>query len=680
MRRKRGKLHELNRLLRGAADTTFNAAGAEPPAFPPNVRYVVTLDADTRLPRDAVRRLIGKMAHPLNRPRLDEDGRRVVDGYAILQPRITPSMPLDEEASFYGQAFSNAAGIDPYAGAASDVYQDLFGEGIYTGKGIYDIDAFETALAARVPDNTLLSHDLFEGSFARAGLASDIEFVEEFPSRYDIAVKRQHRWARGDWQLLPWIARWAAGGADALEPLARAKMLDNIRRTLTAPLTFAAIVVGWAGPLPVAIAWSAMVVAALALPGFVPVAASLIARRPSSARRGGLWILASDARQAGAHALLRLVFLADQTFVAGDAILRSLFRVYVSRRNLLEWVTAAQDGASPQPGPLELGRRMAGGVFLASAAGAGALFAAPHCWPVAAPFVALWWAAPYVAFAGGRSRQSSPPPTESEARALRLIARRTWRYFETFATPAGSMLPPDNFQQSPKPVVAHRTSPTNLGMHLLSALAARDFGWAGQKQTVERLELSLQAMARLKRFRGHFYNWYDTTIMDVLEPAYVSTVDSGNLAGNLIVVANACREWLEGPVAAAQIAAGLGDTLMLAHEALADLRRDSGQEQAELEKQFDLIAREIAPGRDAVMLESLQPLAARADAIARQIGDPIAGDLMFWTQTFVAAIESHLADARDRAGALAPRLAALEKSAREMALAMQFDFLMDPER
>ena len=244
--RKRGKLHELNRLLRGAPDTTFIAVDGRPPAVPPDIRYVITLDADTRLPRDAARRLVGKMAHPLNRPRFDAATGHVLEGYAVLQPRVAPSLPMGREGSLFQRVFSSASGIDPYAAAVSDVYQDLFGVGSYAGKGIYDVDAFEAALADRVPEGTLLSHDLFEGTFARAGLVSDIEVVEEFPSRYDVAAARQHRWARGDWQLLPWMLGRpdAAGdnrGSGTLPLIALWKMLDNLRRTLSAPASVAAL-------------------------------------------------------------------------------------------------------------------------------------------------------------------------------------------------------------------------------------------------------------------------------------------------------------------------------------------------------------------------------------------------------------------------------------------------------
>ena len=258
--RKRGKLTELNRLLRGAEDTTFLA----PPALPAGIRYVITLDADTRLPRETVRRLIGKMAHPLNRPRLDTALGRVVEGYGILQPRVTPALPVGREGSLFLRVFSSATGIDPYAAAVSDVYQDLFGEGTYTGKGIYDVDAFEAAMAGRVPESALLSHDLFEGIFARAGLASDVEVVEDFPARYDVAALRHHRWARGDWQLLPWILGRGPQRADrrprgGVPAIGRWKMLDNLRRSLSPPSVVVALIAGWALPLQDAAVWTGFI-------------------------------------------------------------------------------------------------------------------------------------------------------------------------------------------------------------------------------------------------------------------------------------------------------------------------------------------------------------------------------------------------------------------------------------
>ena len=278
--RKRGKLHELNQLLRGATDTTFVSTAQQSCVVPADVRYVVTLDADTRLPRDTVRRLIGKMAHPLNRPRFDADAGRVVEGYAVLQPRVTPSLPIGREGSLFQRVFSGMSGIDPYAAAVSDVYQDMFGEGSYAGKGIYEVDPFEAAVAGRVSDSTLLSHDLFEGVFARAGLASDVEVVDEFPARYDVAALRHHRWARGDWQLLPWIlGRGPVASEDrkrgAIPAIGRWKMLDNLRRTLSAPAAVLALLVGWTLSFEAAAIWTFFVLATIVLPTLIPVVAAV---------------------------------------------------------------------------------------------------------------------------------------------------------------------------------------------------------------------------------------------------------------------------------------------------------------------------------------------------------------------------------------------------------------------
>ena len=273
--RKRGKLHELNRLLRGATDTSFVATGAVAPS---GIRYVITLDADTRLPRGAVDRLVGTMAHPLNRPRLDPGRRRVVEGYAVLQPRVTPPLP-GREGSFFQRLSSGPAGIDPYAAAVSDVYQDLWGEGSYTGKGIYDVDAFEAALAGRVPENALLSHDLFEGVFARAGLVTDVELFESAPSHFGVAAARQHRWARGDWQLLPWIL------GSRIPVIGRWKMLDNLRRTASAPAAFLTLVVAWVMPGTSPMVWSAFVLATVAVPPLLPVLGGLIPRGRGISKR-----------------------------------------------------------------------------------------------------------------------------------------------------------------------------------------------------------------------------------------------------------------------------------------------------------------------------------------------------------------------------------------------------------
>ncbi|HMA06635.1 MAG TPA: glycosyl transferase, partial [Ramlibacter sp.] len=451
--RKRGKLHELNRLLRGATDTSFVAVGAAL-QVPAQVRYVITLDADTRLPRDAALRLIGKMAHPLNRPRFDQARQRVVGGYGILQPRVTPSLPVGREGSLYQRLFSAPGGIDPYAAAASDVYQDLFGEGSYTGKGIYDVDAFEAALAGRVPPNTLLSHDLFEGIFARAGLASDVEVIEEFPARYDVAAKRQHRWTRGDWQLLPWVLR--AGAAHrGLPPVGLGKVLDNLRRSLAAPMLLATLALGWLAPLHAAVTATLLVLAAMTIPAFLAPLLALVPRRSGIHLARHLRVVAGDLRLASLQTFFSLALLPDQTVRMADAIVRTLVRLAFTRRHLLEWTTAAQSARAPRLDVRGFYQQMVGGVALGVLVPAGALLVAPATWPAMLPLALLWLAAPALAAWASRSPrdQQHAALAPAQALALRLIARRTWRFFETFVTPAEHMLPPDNFQEDPAPAI-----------------------------------------------------------------------------------------------------------------------------------------------------------------------------------------------------------------------------------
>jgi len=700
--RKRGKLHELNRLLRGADDTTFMAIGGRPLVPPPGVRYVITLDSDTRLPRETVRRLVGKMAHPLNHPRFDATTGRIVEGYAVLQPRVTPSLPIGREGSLFQRIFSSMSGIDPYAAAVSDVYQDLFGEGSYAGKGIYDVDAFEAALDGRVPESTLLSHDLFEGTFARAGLASDIEVVEEFPSRYDVAAARQHRWARGDWQLLPWIfgrgdAFLGNRGTSALPLIGLWKMLDNLRRTLSAPASVMALLAGWTLSLHSAAVWTCFILSTIAVPTLLPVLAAIVPRRARVTARSHLRALGADLWLALSQTALAVTFLAHQAWSMTDAIGRTLFRLFVSRRHLLEWVTAAYAKVSPRLSLLGFYRLMAGGVVIGIIAAIAVWCAGGDAWPVAAPMVVLWTASPAVA------RWTSLSPlvagrlliSEADTRALRLIARRTWRYFETFVTVADHMLPPDNFQEDPTPVLAHRTSPTNLGLYLLSAVSARDFGWTGTTDTIECLEATLATMSGLQRFRGHFYNWYDTGDLRPLDPRYVSSVDSGNLAGHLIAVANACQEWIGRPLAASRLFAGIEDALGLAREAirkLPDNRRMQFITEHELDDALDVLG--AALGRDHSLPEELpaqlMDLAHQAatvvdiaQTLAGERGDEDGIEVLFWAQATKRSIDSHLLDVTQTAAIaqmLNRRLAALESTARSMAEAMEFGFLFDQSR
>jgi cyclic beta-1,2-glucan synthetase len=701
--RKRGKLHELNRLLRAATDTTFIDVGAGQPVAPPDIRYVVTLDADTRLPRDTVRRLIGKMAHPLNRPRLDAAAGRVVEGYAVLQPRVTPSLPIGQGGSLFQRIFSSLSGIDPYASAVSDVYQDLFGEGSYAGKGIYDVDAFEAALAGRAPDSTLLSHDLFEGVFARGGLASDVEVVEEFPARYDVGAIRHHRWARGDWQLLPWIfgrAPTQAGAArapSAIPAVGRWKMLDNLRRTLSAPAAVLALLAGWTLPRHAALIWTLFVVLTIVLPTLIPVVAAIPSRRPGVTMSSHIRAFGGDLGLALTLSTLTVAFLADQAWLMADAIGRTLWRLGVTRRHLLEWVPAAQATLGPRLDLLGLTRRMAAAIVIGAVGAIVALAFGHGSWPLAFPFAALWVASPAIA----RGVSLSPGATaqlsmsDADAGALRRAARRTWRFFETFVTPADNMLPPDNFQDNPTPAIAHRTSPTNLGLYLLSVVSARDFGWIGTDRAIDRIEATLATMSGLQRFRGHFYNWYDTRDLRPLDPRYVSTVDSGNLAGHLITLANACREWGARPLAAQRRLDGVVDALEITRAESAGLR-DGGQTQTVTLRQLDDAVAAVAlavrqarlsnddlPARLVGLQAEAEIMVDIAGALAIERGDGSGADMLFWAQATVKAIVAHrhdLAQSASAARSTTARLSALEDAARAMALAMDFGFLFNRRR
>ena len=625
--RKRGKLHELNRLLRGATDTSFVLAGGLPPQIPDGVRYVITLDADTRMPRDTAARLIGKMAHPLNLPVFDAAGRRVVAGHAILQPRVTPAIPIGDEGSLYQRTVSGPGGMDPYASAASDVYQDLFDEGSFTGKGIYDVDAFEAALAGRVPQGTLLSHDLFEGIYARAGLASDVELVEEFPARYDVAAKRQHRWTRGDWQVLPWIAR-----ARDLPAVGRWKLLDNLRRSLLAPATLLTLGLGWLLPLHAAAVATLLVLVSILVPLFLPSLFAVLPGRAGVQLGSHMRALAGDLRQAAMQGLLSITFLPDQTRRMGDAIVRTLWRLFVTHRHLLEWTTAAQSARSPRLDLSGFVRSMWGSVALGWVASLGAVLLAPVAWPLALPFALLWIGAPVLALWISRSPKASSDTalTAEDADTLHLIARRTWGFFETFVTPEDNMLPPDNFQEDPKPVIAHRTSPTNIGLYLLSAVAARDFGWCGTLRSVERLEATLDTLRRLPRHRGHLFNWYATQNLRVLAPAYVSSVDSGNLAGHLIVLAQACEEWTRTPMTA-DPRAGVAAALRLARAGIGDADPAPVARIEERMRQAD--------GFDAMALDLLR---LAEDAAGATESDEAAR----WIAAFRDAVAEHVADRR----------------------------------
>ncbi|MGH7652117.1 MAG: GH36-type glycosyl hydrolase domain-containing protein [Gemmatimonadaceae bacterium] len=560
--RKRGKLAQFNKFLRGGAKDAFSTVVGDTSRLP-FVRYVITLDSDTVLPRDAAQLLVGSIAHPLNRARYDATVGRIVEGYGIIQPRVGVSL-TSAHRSFFAAIHSGHPGVDPYTTAVSDVYQDLFGEGSFTGKGIYDVDGFEDATHGRFPENTLLSHDLIEGTYARAGLATDIEVYDDYPARYLAFTRRKHRWIRGDWQLVGWL-RGTVPGPDGpipnrLSAISRWKIFDNLRRSLVEIAQLITLVVGWALLPRFAVGWTVLVLVAIAFPWLFSLAISL-AQPP----RDQSWLayylaVGRDAMTNAQQFLLAVVFLPHQAAVSADAIGRTLFRMLISHRKLLEWQTASQVERSLGAGSqreqwrkmwpvtvfcLVLGIAIGLHVTLGRAADPNDRFLFIMG---TLPLVLVWFASPSIAAALSMSAiLGEVHLTEAERLASLRYAKLHWAYFEKFVTEETFWLAPDNFQEDPEPVMALRTSPTNIGLQLLSTVSAADLGFITRSDMIDRVEKVFRSLERMRRFHGHFFNWYDLNELRVLEPAYVSTVDSGNFAGHLLALKQACYELLKDP-------------------------------------------------------------------------------------------------------------------------------------
>jgi len=569
--RKRGKLVEFNRLLSGE-ETSYSVQIGDLDILP-GIRYVITLDADTLLPRDGARRLIATLAHPLNRAEFDPESSAVVAGYTVLQPRVEIK-PASAGRSPFAQVFARDTGLDLYTRAVSNVYHDLFGEGIYAGKGIYDVAAFERSLAGRVPDNTLLSHDLFEGIHGRVGLVTDVVLYEDYPSRYLAYTRRLHRWVRGDWQLLPWLfprVPCAGGGKmpNTLSILDRWKLLDNLRRSLLAPALLALLVAGWLWLPGLALVWTLSVVVTLAMMVFAGLIAALIRRLRGTSftwSMQSLWI-------ATLRWLLALTFLLHEALIMVDAIATTLVRLTITRKRLLQWTTAAHTirlfGKETKLGLLW--KKMGLASLLALGLTWLVWLINPPALLVAAPLLFMWTVSPYIAYWVSRPVvHERVPLSADQQRQLRRLARRTWLYFEQFIGPDDHWLPPDHFQESPRGLVARRTSPTNLGLSLLSTLAAYDLGYIGPLDLILQLRPTFESMGRLAWYRGHFLNWYDTRNLHPLLPRYVSTVDSGNLAGCLLALRQGLLVLPNEPVLRWQRWQGLLDALDVLAEAVED--------------------------------------------------------------------------------------------------------------
>ncbi|MGL6111359.1 MAG: GH36-type glycosyl hydrolase domain-containing protein [Rubrivivax sp.] len=543
--RKRGKLEALVALLAEGQGTAFLDLGEESRVAAATA-YIVTLDSDTQLPPGRLRELVGVASHPHNRPRLDAAGRRVLSGHGILQPRIVTPLPAPCEVTPYHWLFAGQCGIDPYSAASSEVYQDLFDEGTFTGKGLLDVRAMHAVLTGRLPEGQVLSHDLLEGSMARCAAVSDITLIEDAPFHADVAASRVHRWTRGDWQLLPFMWR---PRRYALRAIHRWKMFDNLRRSLVAPASLALLLLALAGQGVSTEAALALVLAAFATGPLMGAVVGFSPSRDDIAKLHFYRQAAIALVRTLCAALYQLAQLLQQAGLAADAVLRALHRMAVSRRHLLQWTTAAAAAASAQGDFASVLRRHRAQPVLAGALLAGLLaYGTPQ--PALAVALCLLWAASpvwtwWVSRPHGAACDRAPPAAEYAY--LQGIARDTWRFFERCVGSEDMHLPPDNLQTSPYDMVAHRTSPTNIGLYLLSVACARQFGWIGTRDLLDRLEATLATLATLQRHRGHFLNWYDTRSGAPLLPMYVSTVDSGNLCGHLLAVAQACLELAHSP-------------------------------------------------------------------------------------------------------------------------------------
>ncbi|WP_250460738.1 GH36-type glycosyl hydrolase domain-containing protein [Microbulbifer litoralis] len=567
--RKRGKLIEFNRLLEGDEETGFVHTFGDRTLLN-DIRYVITLDADSQMPPGTARCLIGTIAHPLNRAESGEDRERVVSGYGFLQPRLETD-PSSSEETVFSEIFAGDRSVDLYTHAVSDAYQDLFGEAIFAGKGIYDPEVFSRTLAGQLPDNAILSHDLLEGAIGGAALVSDTIFYEQYPPNVFALLRRNHRWIRGDWQLLPWLRKRVpvAAGSKVLNPLPpihRWKIADNLRRSLEAPSLLLLFLLAWSGWLPgSAWAWTLGLLLLSAAPVWVDLL-SLLWRSIADLRRAHRHLRGSPAalKQRSLHWLLTLALLPSQAINALDAVARTLYRLTISHRRLLEWTSAAHVNRTVGAGLSAYGswRQLWVSPAVAALATLILLATAPGNLLAAAPLLLAWLFAPQLIHHINRPKPVEEPVlTEEDRRELRMLARRTWFFFEHFMGPDDHWLPPDNYQEEPLAVLARRTSPTNIGLGLLAIVSAYDFGYLDLSLLLARLDNTLERMRGLERYRGHFLNWYETRELHPLNPRYVSTVDSGNLAGSLLTLAQALEALRVTPFSGRQLVQGIFDTL-----------------------------------------------------------------------------------------------------------------------
>ncbi|MBN1166814.1 MAG: cyclic beta 1-2 glucan synthetase [Methanospirillaceae archaeon] len=647
--RKRGILEAFNTLLSGNGKNPFSKIVGNQEILT-GIRYVITLDTDTELPRNCAKRLIGAISHPLNQPVSDPHTRVIREGYGILQPRVALSLSKPG-VSHFASLFGGEPGIDPYTRAVSDVYQDAFAEGSYIGKGIYDRHAFFHSVEGRFPENRILSHDLLEGCYARTGLVSDVQVFEEYPVCYLADSSRRHRWIRGDWQIVSWIFPFVQGNTskkqkNPLSSLSRWKICDNLRRSLVAPATVFLIIISATNLLD-PLFWTAFIASLYLIPPVCTAGWKCVKKPAEQTWMLHLLDIPSIIRDQLAVPLITLAFLPYEAYLSLDAIFRSCWRMIVSHHNLLEWTTHQEAGQRSHdlagfyrvmwPAPF------IGALFLFSR-----FFISPSAVPVIEVFAFAWILSPAIAWWISQPIQHKITRLSLlQEQFLRGIARRTWRFFETYVAAEDNYLPPDNYQEQPVCAVAHRTSPTDIGLSLLASLTAYDFGYIPMGELIERTEKTLNTMGRLKRFRGHFYNWYDTITLEPLLPRYISTVDSGNLLGDLLVLRQGLDELPGCPILSKRFADGMSDTLSLLSDAIDAAEKEKrgvvpvsvSSKIAELKGGAVLIS-----GQTPEAIRSLCSLDEMATEVLAALRNHPDDEIRWWADSAKRQAETHLKD------------------------------------
>ncbi len=702
--RKRGKLADLNWLLRAGPRENFSLIVGDITVLT-NVKYIITLDTDTQLPRNSARALVETMAHPLNRARYDESKQCVAQGYGILQPRVSMSLP-GTNRSYYARLHGGEPGIDPYTRTVSDVYQDVFEEGSFIGKGIYDLDVFERALKGRFPDGKILSHDLWEGCYARSGLLSDVELYEEHPFSYSADVKRRHRWIRGDWQLLGWL--WSRVPAsdgrkqkNTLSILSQWKLFDNLRRSLVPVALITLLLMGWT-VLSSPWFWTGVVAGIVFLPALIISVLDVFHKPKDVLLEQHLETVAHSTGWRFAQRAFTFACLPYEAFFSLDAIIRTLARMFITHQRLLEWnLTTDKNGYCTDI--MSVFRLMGAAPVIAAIVFIYLTRSDPLALSVAGPIVLLWGVSPAIAW------RISRPLTRRKAKLgadqvlfLRKLSRKTWDFFEAFVGPEDHWLPPDNYQENRAVKIAHRTSPTNIGLALLANLSAYDFGYITAGGLIERTQNTFRTMEGLKRYHGHFYNWYDTQSLQPLVPIYISTVDSGNLAAHLLVLQQGLLALCDDDILGARLFEGLRDTLEVLIDSIEDINLISIDR---LRKELEL-ACEHRPSTLGPARQCLELLTQYAEELVGKLSLTSEIEAAEWAHIFVRQCRNALDDlkflvAEDISGNMPiPTLRQLSKLGGEVGLRaskritdtqrlarqssdfsqMEYDFLYDSKR